>query len=45
MTEQTYVFDNAWQRGRARLDEIEAFLDPGSIRALETIGVAPGWRW
>jgi SAM-dependent methyltransferase len=44
MTEQSYVFDNAWQRGRARLDEVEAFLDPGTIRALDLLGVGAGWR-
>ncbi|MDB5410531.1 MAG: putative methyltransferase [Rhodospirillales bacterium] len=44
MADQSYVFDNAWQRGRARLDAVEAFLDPGTIRALEGLGVAPGWR-
>ena len=40
MADQSYVFDNAWKRGRDRLDEVEAFLDPGTIRALEDLGVA-----
>jgi SAM-dependent methyltransferase len=44
MTEPSYVFDNAWQRGRARLDAVEAFLDPGTIRALDGLGVGAGWR-
>ncbi|MGH6989219.1 MAG: class I SAM-dependent methyltransferase [Stellaceae bacterium] len=44
VTQQSYVFDNSWQQGRARLDAIEAFLDPGTIRALDGLGVAAGWR-
>jgi len=44
MAAQSYVFDNAWRRGRARLAEVEAFLDPGTIRALEALGVGAGWR-
>ncbi len=44
MAERPYLLDNAWQRGRARLDAVEAFLDPGTIRALEGLGVAPGWH-
>jgi len=39
-----YVFDNAWERGRARLATVEELLDPGSIRHLDALGVAPGWR-
>jgi SAM-dependent methyltransferase len=39
-----YIYDPAWEHERARLDALEALLDPGSIRHLETIGVAPGWR-
>jgi SAM-dependent methyltransferase len=39
-----YVFDNAWQRGRERLDAAEQLLDPGTIRLIEAIGVAEGWR-
>ena len=44
MTDQSYLFDNAWREGRERLDAVEQFLDPGSIRALEQTGVAGGWR-
>ncbi|MGP0088723.1 MAG: class I SAM-dependent methyltransferase [Xanthobacteraceae bacterium] len=44
MPEQSYLFDNAWGQGRARLDAVEALLDPGTIRALEGLGVAAGWR-
>jgi len=44
MAEQSYLLDNAWQRGRARLDAVEAFLDPGTIALLDRIGVRPGWH-
>jgi len=44
MAEQSYLLDNAWQRGRARLDAIEAFLDPGTIHLLDRLGIAPGWH-
>jgi SAM-dependent methyltransferase len=40
----TYVFDQASETERRRLLELEAWLDPGTIRHLETIGVAPGWH-
>jgi SAM-dependent methyltransferase len=40
----TYVFDNAWRRGRERLDAAEQLLDPGTIRQLNALGVADGWR-
>ena len=39
-----YVFDNAWQMERERLAGLEATFDPGTIRHLEAIGVAEGWR-
>jgi len=44
MLEPSYLLDNAWLQGRARLDAVEAFLDPGTIRALDGLGVAAGWR-
>jgi SAM-dependent methyltransferase len=44
MVEQSYLLDNAWLQGRARLDAVEEFLDPGTIRALEGLGVGAGWR-
>ena len=40
----TYVFDNSWEQERARLAGVEALYDPGTIRHLEAMGVAPGWR-
>jgi len=39
-----YVFDNSWEQERGRLAGFEAHYDPGTIRYLETIGVAQGWR-
>jgi SAM-dependent methyltransferase len=44
MPDQDYLLDNAWLRAGASLDAIEAFLDPGTIRALRGLEVAPGWR-
>lgn len=43
-TAGTYVFDNACRDERARLDAVEAFLDPGTIRHLDALGVRPGMR-
>ena len=39
-----YIFDNAWQQQRQRLAALEAWLDPGTTRHLDTLGVAEGWR-
>ncbi len=49
MARQSYLLDNAWARGRARLDAVEEFLDPGTIHALSRHvlphgGVRAGWR-
>jgi SAM-dependent methyltransferase len=44
MAEPSYLLDNAWRRGRARLDAVEAFLDPGTIALLDRLGVSTGWR-
>ena len=41
---QQYVFDNAWQQQRQRLAALEAWLDPGTTRHLDALGVAPGWQ-
>ena len=43
VTQPTYVFDNAWKQGRARLDAVESLLDPGSERYLAALGVTQGW--
>jgi len=40
----TYLLDNAWQRARERLDMLGAFLDPGTIRHLDRLGVDEGWQ-
>lgn len=40
----TYVFDNSWERERARLAGLEALYDPGTIRLLESVGVGAGWK-
>lgn len=37
-----YVFDNAWDRGRARLATVEELLDPGTIGHLERLGIGAG---
>ncbi|MFN2609288.1 MAG: trans-aconitate 2-methyltransferase [Actinomycetota bacterium] len=40
----TYVFDNSWEKERDRLATLEQIWDPGSIRVLDALGVADGWR-
>lgn len=40
----SYVFDNSWEQERERLAGLEAANDTETIRHLETLGVAPGWR-
>src|SRR4051812_45635908 len=44
MPQRTYVFDNAWQEERRRLDAVEAGWDPITISNLQTIGVPSGWH-
>lgn len=45
MPEQEYLYaNNPDAEERARLDRLEEENDPRSIRALETVGVGPGWR-
>ena len=39
-----YTLDNAWQHARERLALLENATDPGTIRHLEALDVAPGWR-
>jgi SAM-dependent methyltransferase len=39
-----YVFDAAWEQERERLGNLEGWLDPGTIRCLEAIGIKPGWH-
>lgn len=39
-----YTLDNTWHQARRRLALLEAWLDPGTIRHLETLGVGEGWH-
>jgi SAM-dependent methyltransferase len=41
---QHYTLDNAWTQARERLGLLEAITDPNSIRHLEALGIAEGWR-
>jgi SAM-dependent methyltransferase len=41
---QAYVFNNAWQRERLRLDALEAIWDPYSRRNIEALGAGEGWH-
>lgn len=40
----TYLFDHALEREHERLTKLEEWLDPGTLRHLDDIGVAEGWR-
>jgi len=40
----TYVFDQAWQKERARLSALESLFDHASRRILSDLGVGRGWR-
>lgn len=39
-----YLFDHALEREHERLVKLEEWLDPGTVRHLDQIGVEPGWR-
>src|SRR5262249_60705114 len=41
---ETYLYDNSWQRAREHLDMLGEFLDSGTIRHLERLGVDEGWH-
>lgn len=41
---ERYAFDNVWRHARERLRGLEMLLDPATIRHLEVLGVAEGWR-
>lgn len=41
---QSYVFDNAWQEERRRLDALETIWDPFSVNELERLGAGEGWH-
>ncbi|MEZ4683534.1 MAG: methyltransferase domain-containing protein [Caldilineaceae bacterium] len=40
----SYAFDHQWKQERNRLARLEKGMDPGTIRHLEALGVAKGWR-
>jgi SAM-dependent methyltransferase len=42
--QETYAFDNAVAVQRQRLGALSALLDAGTVRHLDALGVAPGWR-
>ena len=44
MTSTDYLFDQAWERERARLRALERLYDPITARRLDAIGVGPGWQ-
>lgn len=44
MTSTDSLFDQAWERERARLQSLESMYDPITARHLDAIGVGPGWR-
>ena len=41
---QSYVFDARWQQERERLGHLESAWDGLTLRRLDELGVAPGWR-
>jgi SAM-dependent methyltransferase len=44
MRVSNYVYDQAWEHERDRLAGIEAWLDPGTKRLVEQLGIREGWR-
>jgi SAM-dependent methyltransferase len=44
VTDAAYSLDNAWEHARRRLQLVERCYDPGTMRRLAAIGIAPGWR-
>jgi SAM-dependent methyltransferase len=43
-TNASYVFDQAWEEERSRLQGLEAYYDAVTVRWLERTGVGPGWQ-
>jgi SAM-dependent methyltransferase len=39
-----YVFDHAFELEQERLGKLSEWLDPGTMRYADQIGVGPGWR-
>jgi SAM-dependent methyltransferase len=44
MNSGTYIFDQGRHDERRRLAAMEDLWDPGTTRAIEALGIAPGWR-
>jgi ubiquinone/menaquinone biosynthesis C-methylase UbiE len=42
-TDSAYVLDNAAKEAATRFSALSAALDPGTMRHLQDLGVAPGW--
>ena len=40
----SYVYDQSWTEEHKRLAGMEALLDPGTERVIDSLGIAPGWR-
>jgi SAM-dependent methyltransferase len=40
----TYVFDQAWQKERDRLEALQSLFDPATRRLLAALGLRDGWR-
>jgi 2-polyprenyl-3-methyl-5-hydroxy-6-metoxy-1,4-benzoquinol methylase len=43
-TNDNYIYSQAWERERGRLDGLSAQFDAVTVRHLTALGVAPGWR-
>jgi SAM-dependent methyltransferase len=39
----SYLYDQAWEQERNRLAALALIYDPGTLRLLDQLGVAPGW--
>jgi SAM-dependent methyltransferase len=44
MATETYVFDQRWHRENERLRQMEELFDSSTHAAIESVGIAPGWR-
>lgn len=44
MAEYRYPLDNAWERARERLRQLEIVWDPWTLRNLSKLGVRAGWE-
>lgn len=44
MTERGYLLDNAQPEAGQRFDALSALFDPGTLRHVDALGIAEGWR-